>query len=425
MVCPDRWLGAVPKRPSSCVWTLGVTSTNVPPSPATFWPFAAANRQNAIATRARPRPGRGGATPREGPEPPRADEAERTDIYRLCRRDIHFRHLTGQRRASSVCPFFLPCRCQVCRLLTASFGNAKRKNGEGRKRRSCAQTGTTEGVLFVCHSLVSYEHRSHENSFCTFSFFETSTLRGDISFPLASLSHRRHLPGASSRTPHPLAVPRLKLVVPRGRTHPSRTSMFGASALSAAPKVHGLPLSKATRKSRVPAARSTGTCALLRFRRANATRDRVARRAFFRDVVCQAVERPHATQARLLSVASAKKYPPMCRKKRSRDHAVSRLRLPASPPDAGLRVRAMAAEDKSRIGLCGLAVMGQVRLSPPHEPRSDRPNAVTAHRDYLTKHARRRANEAFPAVGHFFFPINPNPRILASPPPPLTHAPPP
>ena len=88
-------------------------------------------------------------------------------------------------------------------------------------------------------------------------------------------------------------------------------------------------------------------------------------------------------------------------------------------------VRAMAAEDKSRIGLCGLAVMGQVRLSPPHEPRSDRPNAVTAHRDYLTKHARRRANEAFPAVGHFFFPINPNPRILASPPPPLTHAPPP
>ena len=77
MVCPDRWLGAVPKRPSSCVWTLGVTSTNVPPSPATFWPFAAANRQNAIATRARPRPGRGGATPREGPEPPRADEAER------------------------------------------------------------------------------------------------------------------------------------------------------------------------------------------------------------------------------------------------------------------------------------------------------------------------------------------------------------
>lgn len=202
--------------------------------------------------------------------------------------------------------------------------------------------------------------------------------------------------------------------------------MFGASALSAAPKVHGLPLSKATRKSRVPAARSTGTCALLRFRRANATRDRVARRAFFRDVVCQAVERPHATQARLLSVASAKKYPPMLVAKS--DPAITPSHAsapPPPPPDAGLRVRAMAAEDKSRIGLCGLAVMGQVRLSPPHEPRSDRPNAVTAHRDYLTKHARRRANEAFPAVGHFFFPINPNPRILASPPPPLTHAPPP
>ena len=211
MVCPDRWLGAVPKRPSSCVWTLGVTSTNVPPSPATFWPFAAANRQNAIATRARPRPGRGGATPREGPEPPRADEAERADISRLCRRDIHFRHLTGQRRASSVCPFFLLIMSLFGVVFTASFGNAKRKNGGRPEATRCAQT--TEGV-FVCLSLfphrVSYERQSHENSFCTFSFFETSTLRGRrriFRFHSHRIPTRRHLPGASSRTPHPLAVP--------------------------------------------------------------------------------------------------------------------------------------------------------------------------------------------------------------------------
>ena len=211
MVCPDRWLGAVPKRPSSCVWTLGVTSTNVPPSPATFWPFDAANRQNAIATRARPRPGRGGATPREGPEPPRADEAERADISRLCRRDIHFRHLTGQRRASSVCPFFLLIMSLFGVVFTASFGNAKRKNGGRPEATRCAQT--TEGV-FVCLSLfphrVSYERQSHENSFCTFSFFETSTLRGRrriFRFHSHRIPTRRHLPGASSRTPHPLAVP--------------------------------------------------------------------------------------------------------------------------------------------------------------------------------------------------------------------------
>lgn len=153
MVCPDRWLGAVPKRPSSCVWTLGVTSTNVPPSPATFWPFAAANRQNAIATRARPRPGRGGATPREGPEPPRADEIERADIYRLCRRDIHFRHLTSQRRASSVCPFFLPMS-----MSGVSSSHSQLRKREKEKRRKAGSDAAARrperqraSCLFVTH----------------------------------------------------------------------------------------------------------------------------------------------------------------------------------------------------------------------------------------------------------------------------------
>ena len=340
MVCPDRWLGAVPKRPSSCVWTLGVTSTNVPPSPATFWPFAAANRQNAIATRARPRPGRGGATPREGPEPPCADEAERADISSICRRDIHFRHLTGQRRASSVCPFFLIMSLFGV-VFTASFGNAKRKNGGRRKRRAARRPTNDTGrfCLFVTFSHIAFRMsvshmkiRSVLFPFSKLRRFEDGGREEDISFPLASHSHPTALARRVFTNAAPARRSRLKLVVPRGRTHLSRTSMFGASALSAAPKVHGLPLSKATRKSRVPAARSTGTCALLRFRRANAPRDRFARRAFFRDVVCQAVERPHATQARLLSVASAKKYPPMFVTKSNPAITPSHASAPPPPP---------------------------------------------------------------------------------------------
>ena len=180
---------------------------------------------------------------------------------------------------------------------------------------------------------------------------------------------RRHLPGASSRTPHPLAVPRLKLVVPRGRPHLSRTSMFGASALSAAPKVHGLPLSKATRKSRVPAARSTGTCALSvsHARALRASASRVPRSSARRLAGGRASPRgPGASLARRVR---ANKYPPMAVAKKAFP-AITPSHASASPPphpDAGLRVRAMAAEEKSRIGLCGLAVMGQVRPSPPRD----------------------------------------------------------
>ena len=189
---------------------------------------------------------------------------------------------------------------------------------------------------------------------------------------------RRHLPGASSRTPHPLAVPRLKLVVPRDRPRLSRTSMFGAAALSAAPKVHGLPLSKATRKSRVPAARSTGTCALSvsHARALRASASRVPRSSARR--LSGGRASPRGPGASLVRRVRANKYPPMAVAKKAAFPAITPSHASASPPphpDAGLRVRAMAAEDKSRIGLCGLAVMGQVRPSPPKAtPRSDRPN---------------------------------------------------
>lgn len=211
-------------------------------------------------------------------------------------------------------------------------------------------------------------------------FSKLRRFEGYFHFRLYSELHafRRHLPGASSRTPHPLAVPRLKLVVPRDRPRLSRTSMFGAAALSAAPKVHGLPLSKATRKSRVPAARSTGTCALSvsHARALRASASRVPRSSARR--LSGGRASPRGPGASLVRRVRANKYPPMAVAKKAAFPAITPSHASASPPphpDAGLRVRAMAAEEKSRIGLCGLAVMGQVRPSPPKAtPRSDRPN---------------------------------------------------
>jgi len=221
-------------------------------------------------------------------------------------------------------------------------------------------------------------------------FSKLRRFEGYFHFRLYSELHafRRHLPGASSRTPHPLAVPRLKLVVPRGRPRLSRTSMFGAAALSAAPKVHGLPLSKATRKSRVPAARSTGTCALsvshARALRASASR---VPRSSARHLSGGRAS-PRGPGASLVRRVRANKYPPMAVAKKAAFPAITPSHASASPPphpDAGLRVRAMAAEEKSRIGLCGLAVMGQVRPSPQRRrPVRIGRTCVTAHRDYLT-----------------------------------------
>ena len=282
--------------------------------------------------------GRGGEARRRGKGPSRhartRPSARTYPVSAAATSTSDTSRVNAARRVSA--RFSSSCRCLVSSSQPASE-TRKGKTAAGGSDALRADRRTTEGV-FVCLSLfphrVSYERQSHENSFCTFPFFETSTLRGRRR--IFRFHSHRIPPTALARRVFTNAAParrsRLKLVVPRGRTHLSRTSMFGASALSAAPKVHGLPLSKATRKSRVPAARSTGTCALLRFRRANAPRDRFARRAFFRDVVCQAVERPHATQARLLSVASAKKYPPMLVTKSNPAITPSHASAPPPPP---------------------------------------------------------------------------------------------
>ena len=164
-------------------------------------------------------------------------------------------------------------------------------------------------------------------------FSKLRRFEGYFHFRLYSELHafRRHLPGASSRTPHPLAVPRLKLVVPRGRPRLSRTSMFGAAALSAAPKVHGLPLSKATRKSRVPAARSTGTCALSvsHARALRASASRVPRSSARRLLGGRAS--PRGPPARLSSVAFGRINIPRWQSPKKQHFPRSR-RLTPQPP---------------------------------------------------------------------------------------------
>jgi hypothetical protein len=150
---------------------LGVTSTNVPLSPATFWPFAAANRQNAIATRARPRPGRGRAKPREGSEPRRADEGERADIDRLCRRDIHITHLTGQRRASSVCPFFSSSPLFVVPSSASPFC-VRAMQVEGSRVRATAERHSLLFPLFYIAFRMSTSHEKRRRPFSKLRRFE-------------------------------------------------------------------------------------------------------------------------------------------------------------------------------------------------------------------------------------------------------------
>ena len=155
--------------------------------------------------------GRGGEARRRGKGPSRhartRPSARTYPVSAAATSTSDTSRVNAARRVSA--RFSSSCRCLVSSSQPASE-TRKGKTAAGGSDALRADRRTTEGV-FVCLSLfphrVSYERQSHENSFCTFPFFETSTLRGDISFPLASLSHRRHLPGASSRTPHPLAVP--------------------------------------------------------------------------------------------------------------------------------------------------------------------------------------------------------------------------
>jgi hypothetical protein len=116
-------------------------------------------------------------------------------------------------------------------------------------------------------------------------------------------SHRRVFP-----TPAPFRTAPARLRPSRSNTT-SRTSMFGAATLSAVPQVHGLPLSKANRRSRVSAARSTGAC-FTRHPRRNSqprshrvSRDSVRRR---RDEA----ECPRSPRALRVHHFRANKYPP-------------------------------------------------------------------------------------------------------------------
>ena len=274
-----------------------MTSTNVPLSPATFWPFAAANRQNAIATRARPRPGRGRAKPREGSEPRRADEGERADIDRLCRRDIHITHLTGQRRASSVCPFFSSSPLLV--RSSASPFCVRAMQVEGSRVRATAERHSLLFPLFYIAFRMSTSHEKRREA-----FFETSTLRGIFPFPLIvncmrsdgtcpARLHERHtrspFHGSSSSS---LGVDRVSLELlcsapRRSRLRPKSTDCpFPRLLGSLASPPPGPPV-------RAPSPFPT------RERSARALRaSRVRPHGVF-----QAVERPHAARARLSSVA--------------------------------------------------------------------------------------------------------------------------
>ena len=159
--------------------------------------------------------GRGGEARRRGKGPSRhartRPSARTYPVSAAATSTSDTSRVNAARRVSA--RFSSSCRCLVSSSQPASE-TRKGKTAAGGSDALLADRRTTQGV-FVCLSLfphrVSYERQSHENSFCTLSFFETSTLRGRrrriFRFHSHRIPTRRHLPGASSRTPHPLAVP--------------------------------------------------------------------------------------------------------------------------------------------------------------------------------------------------------------------------
>ena len=269
--------------------------------------------------------------------------------------------------------FSSSCRCLVSSSQPASE-TRKGKTAAGGSDALRADRRTTEGV-FVCLSLfphrVSYERQSHENSFCT--FFPFSKLRRfedgggyfvstRIAFPPdgtcpARLHERRTRSPfqAQARRPSRSNAPLSNFYVRRlsalGCAQSPRTAPFQGYSEVSRPRRQ---VNRYVRPSPFPA-------------RERSPRSLRASRVLPRRRLSGGRASPRDSGASLVRRVGEKISPDVSHKKQSRDHAVSRLRPSASPPDAGLRVRAMAAEDKSRIGLCGLAVMGQVRLSPPHD----------------------------------------------------------
>ena len=158
--------------------------------------------------------GRGGEARRRGKGPSRhartRPSARTYPVSAAATSTSDTSRVNAARRVSA--RFSSSCRCLVSSSQPASE-TRKGKTAAGGSDALRADRRTTEGV-FVCLSLfphrVSYERQSHENSFCT--FFPFSKLRrfedgGGYFVSTRIAFHRRHLPGASSRTPHPLAVP--------------------------------------------------------------------------------------------------------------------------------------------------------------------------------------------------------------------------
>ena len=292
----------------------------------------------------------------------------------LCRRDIPSD--TSRRNAARQClPFSSPCRCQVCRLLTTASETRKRKNG-GRPNMDDALPREPErqraSCLFVTHLFPMSTSRGAVLYFFLFRSFDAS--RG---YFVSVAPHRRHLPGASSRTPHPLAVPGLRLVVPRGRTHLSRTSMFGASADSGCARPRTAPFQGLL--SRVPAASSPPVRApgsVSGARTLPAIASRVARSSATSSVGGES-RSPRDSGASLVRRVSEKISPDVSRKKRSAS-PVSRLRPPASPPPP------------TQASACAHGRRRQV----PHRalrPRRDGPGASLAPRTSPVRIGRTRS----------------------------------
>ena len=330
--------------------------------------------------------GRGGEARRRGKGPSRhartRPSARTYPVSAAATSTSDTSRVNAARRVSA--RFSSSCRCLVSSSQPASeTRKGKTAAGPRPEATRCAQTDERQRLSLFPHR-VSYERQSHENSFCTLSFFETSTLRPSrtedgrriFRFHSHRIPTRRHLPGASSRTPHPLAVPgssssslevertSLELLCSapqRSRLRPKSTDCpFPRLLGSLASPPPGPPVRA---PFSVSGARTLPAIAS-RVARSSATSSLSGGRASPRD-----------SGASLVRRVGEKISPDVSHKKQSRDHAVSRLRLPASPP----RRRPPRARHGRRREVPHRALRPRrdgpgASLAPKATPRSDRPN---------------------------------------------------
>ena len=212
------------------------------------------------------------------------------------------------------------------------FFTAVSRNAHSRNAGSVGLVGGSErqNRFFAFSLRISYEHQSRKSSIrksdrpCNFDASR------DISFLTASRSHSTAL----ARRVFTNAAPARRSSAQARRLSRSTASLSNfyvrcRSALGCAQSPRTAPFQGNSEVSR-PRRQ------VHRYVRPSPfpTRERSARRALVRDVVCQAVRRPHATQARLLSVAFGRiNIPRWWSQKNSFPRSRrSRLRLPAFPP---------------------------------------------------------------------------------------------